>query len=371
MSNSKRLFLFIVLVLPSCIAHAGGAWTGGLEGALKGFADALEMKYRADAEKERQKELLEYQNKLENERLQRQQEEERLRQEEQRLKAERDRQEKEANAVLIGSGFFVTTNGYFVTNYHVIKNSKSITLRIPDGRKFEGRVVRSDAVNDLALIKVDGRFPALPITSSHLAKRGQSVATVGYPHADIQGVEPKVTEGIISSLSGISDDPRMFQISAAIQAGNSGGPLVTKEGNVIGVIVSKLSAVALLKQTGDMPQNVNYAVKSNYLLELLTGNHLDNNLLRPNKKSFQNLEDITAIVEKATARVVASPYPTPLEGGSVTREKTPPIALPTPPPASPAPPLSAAEMYNNGRSAYARKEYSEAMRWYRKAAELG
>ncbi|MBI3902984.1 MAG: SUMF1/EgtB/PvdO family nonheme iron enzyme [Nitrosomonadales bacterium] len=209
----------------------------------------------------------------------------------------------DGKSISTGSGFFVTHDGYFVTNYHVVKNAKSFFLVTVDGRKLEAKMVRSDATNDLALLKVDGKYSALPIASSRAVRRGQSVATIGYPHMDIQGIEPKVTEGIVSSLAGISDDPRLFQISVPVQAGNSGGPLFTKEGNVIGIVASKLSVAVILKQTGDVTQNVNYAIKSDYLLALLDARTEDK--LLPVRRGSKSLEDITAIVEKATALVVA------------------------------------------------------------------
>jgi hypothetical protein len=78
-----------------------------------------------------------------------------------------------------------------------------------------------------------------------------------------------MTKGEISSLSGLQDDPRHWQISVPVQPGNSGGPLFDEAGNVIGVILSKLDAIKVAKFTGDLPQNVNYAVKSIYALPLL------------------------------------------------------------------------------------------------------
>lgn len=170
-----------------------------------------------------------------------------------------------------GSGFFVTPDGYFVTNYHVIAGAETIALFDVNAKMHMATVVRVDKANDIAVLKADGKFKAIPVVTSRTAKRGQSVITVGYPHADIQGLEPKVTGGIINSLTGLNNDARTFQISVPLQAGNSGGPLVTLDGNVIGVVAMKLSALAVLEETGDLPQNVNYAVKSNYLTEVLIG----------------------------------------------------------------------------------------------------
>jgi S1-C subfamily serine protease len=85
-------------------------------------------------------------------------------------------------------------------------------------------VIRYEAAaNDLALLKVSGRFPALPLQSSRGVELGETVFTVGFPNITLQGMEPKLTEAKISSLSGVQDDPRYFQISVAVQPGNSGG----------------------------------------------------------------------------------------------------------------------------------------------------
>jgi S1-C subfamily serine protease len=204
-----------------------------------------------------------------------------------------------------GSGFFVTEDGYFVTNNHVVEGNQAIVLMDVNSTKYNAAVVRTDEANDIAVLKVVGKFKALPVVSSRIAKRGMDVVTVGYPHADIQGIEPKVTQGIINSLSGISNDVRTFQISVPLQSGNSGGPLVTMEGNVIGVVAMKLSAIAVLKQTGDLPQNVNYAIKSSYLSEVLYNiPGVEQKLLQPGRKTFKNVSDLTRVIEGATAFVL-------------------------------------------------------------------
>ncbi|MEE8481721.1 MAG: trypsin-like peptidase domain-containing protein, partial [Acidiferrobacterales bacterium] len=81
--------------------------------------------------------------------------------------------------------------------------------------------------------------------------------------------QPKLTNGIISSLSGLQDDKRTYQITVALQSGNSGGPLINMQGKVVGVVTSKLSAMTIFRWTGDLPQNVNYAMKSGLLLDFL------------------------------------------------------------------------------------------------------
>jgi S1-C subfamily serine protease len=176
-----------------------------------------------------------------------------------------------ADEISTGSGFFVTPTGYFATNFHVVDKATRIEVRDISGRFHSARLIVADKVNDLALLKMEGWFDALPISDPTPTRRGTAVITVGYPQVGIQGVEPKVTDGIISALSGMDDDPRIFQVSVQIQPGNSGGPLVTFDGRVVGVIQAKLSDLYALRQSGNVPQNVNYAIKSNYLTPLING----------------------------------------------------------------------------------------------------
>ena len=105
--------------------------------------------------------------------------------------------------------------------------------------------------------------------SSRSVRLGATAATVGFPNTGLQGFAPKLAKGEIASLAGAQDDARHFQISAPIQPGNSGGALVDERGNVIGVVVAKLSQRAALASSGALAENVNYAVKSSYLLSFL------------------------------------------------------------------------------------------------------
>jgi len=160
-----------------------------------------------------------------------------------------------------GSGFFVSNDGYFITNDHVVKNARRIKLKI-GGETIPADVIREDAHLDLALLKAEGQFKALAI-SSHDAELGKAVFTFGFPNINIQGLEPKYTDGKISSLSGFKDDPDDYQISVQVQPGNSGGALVdSATGNVTGVIVARISDSAF--------QNVNYAIKGSILRNFLS-----------------------------------------------------------------------------------------------------
>src|SRR5262249_12823339 len=151
-----------------------------------------------------------------------------------------------------GTGFFATENGYLLTSYHVVENSNSLFVKAQQG-VYPAKLAAVDKANDLALLKVTGTFSRLSISPSRGVKLGESVFTVGFPNVALQGFAPKLTKGEISSLTGAQDDPREFQISVAVQPGNSGGPLINQYGNVIGIVEARLADLATLKSTGSLP----------------------------------------------------------------------------------------------------------------------
>ena len=161
-----------------------------------------------------------------------------------------------------------------------------------------------DATNDLALLQAQGRIAALPVAASRGVKLGGTVATVGFPNIGLQGFAPKLAKGEIASLSGAGDDARYFQISVPVQPGNSGGALVDERGNVVGVVAAKLSARAALQATGALPENVNYAVKSSYLLSFLESvPEVAAKLKEPETKE-RKFEDVVKSAEQAAVLVL-------------------------------------------------------------------
>ena len=208
-----------------------------------------------------------------------------------------------AGPVASGTGFFIAKDGYLVTNEHVIKDATQIRLVTSTGL-ISAKVLSVDAANDLALLKAEGKFEALPVASSRQVRLGNTVATVGFPNVGLQGFAPKLAKGEIASLSGASDDPRYFQISVPVQPGNSGGALVDERGNVVGVVSAKLSARAALAASGALPENVNYAVKSSYLLGFLESvPEVSAKLKEPNTKE-RKFEDVVKDAEKAAVLVL-------------------------------------------------------------------
>jgi S1-C subfamily serine protease len=131
-----------------------------------------------------------------------------------------------------------------------------------------------------------------------------TVATVGFPNIGLQGFAPKLAKGEIASLSGAGDDARYFQISVPVQPGNSGGALVDERGNVVGVVSAKLSARAALAASGSLPENVNYAVKSSFLLGFLESvPEVSAKLKEPNTKE-RKFEDVVKSAEQAAVLVL-------------------------------------------------------------------
>ena len=188
--------------------------------------------------------------------------------------AERERQSKEGkqrppNIIATATGFLITPDGYVLTACHAVVKAARVEV-FCQGRSYVAKVVSKDESTDAAVLRIEGtEFTFLPFVSSATVKTGDAVFTLGFPQVDIQGVEAKFTEGSISALSGLGDSPRFFQISVPVQPGNSGGPLVNEKGEVVGLIVSRLDDVAALMATGAVPQTVNYALKSSFILPLL------------------------------------------------------------------------------------------------------
>lgn len=169
-----------------------------------------------------------------------------------------------------GSGW-VTHTGYLVTAFHVVAGSSRISVIDNKKQIYPAKIATVDAANDVAVLSVDFRGP-IPRGIAFAASPqpiGSRVFTIGFPLVSTLGFSQKLTAGEISAMSGLQDDPRFFQISAPVQSGNSGGPLLSARGDVVGLISSKLRADAVLKATGDLPQNVNYAVKGRYVEGLI------------------------------------------------------------------------------------------------------
>lgn len=165
-----------------------------------------------------------------------------------------------------GTGFALK-NGYIVTNYHVIENAKSISIQGIKGdftSKYNATVIATDRYNDLALLQISDKnfngFGAIPYNvKTSVSEVGEEVFVLGYPLTSTMGDEIKLTTGVISSKTGFQGDVSLYQISAPIQPGNSGGPLFDNKGNLIGIVSAKHKGA----------ENVGYAIKTSYLKNLI------------------------------------------------------------------------------------------------------
>ncbi|HVU26832.1 MAG TPA: tetratricopeptide repeat-containing serine protease family protein [Verrucomicrobiae bacterium] len=202
-----------------------------------------------------------------------------------------------------GTGFFITDDGYLISNLHVVKDATKVRLLTSVGT-IDAKVVQTDSANDIALLKADGKFSSLPIAPSKSASLGDTVFTLGFPDPTLQGFAPKLAKGEIASLSGAADDARYFQVSVPVQPGNSGGALVDARGNVIGIVSAKLDASAALAASGALPENVNYAVKSSFLLSFLESvPDADARLKKPNTAD-EKFQDAVKSAQDATVLVL-------------------------------------------------------------------
>ena len=177
------------------------------------------------------------------------------------LKAAAARSHRAAEPAARGSGFVIGDGGAIVTNHHVVDGCTKIGVA-REGASHDARVRAMDPANDLALLDAPlGVGVAATFSRSPRARLGEVVTVAGYPLHGLVSTGLTVTGGNVSALVGVGDDARHVQITAPVQPGNSGGPLFDGGGNVIGVVVSKLDAIHAAKLTGDIPQNVNFAIK--------------------------------------------------------------------------------------------------------------
>lgn len=173
-------------------------------------------------------------------------------------------------------------DGYLVTNNHVAGEARSIIVKGIDGNYNTGytaEVVATDKVNDIAILKInDSRFNGYGVlpygVSARIADVGEDVFVLGYPLTQTMGYEIKLTNGIVSSLTGFKGDVSLYQMTAPIQPGNSGGPMFDKNGNVIGIVVSSHANA----------ENVEYAIKTAYLKILIESAGL--NIVFPNNNTI-------------------------------------------------------------------------------------
>lgn len=197
-----------------------------------------------------------------------------------------------------GSAIAISQDGYVITNYHVVANHDYIELMIPNsffGVAYRAVIICSDESTDLALLKIeDIHFHGLPTIPYHFRYReadvGEDVFTLGFPLVQSMGWDIKLGDGLISSRKGYKDDPKTYQISVPVNPGNSGGPLFSKKGELVGIIKAKHSKA----------DNASYALKTYNVLNLINQGGIniklpDNNYLK-NKDMTEQVKQLEAFV---------------------------------------------------------------------------
>jgi serine protease Do len=197
------------------------------------------------------------------------------------------------NTKTSGSGFFVSRLGHLLTNQHVVNGCRSVTVGDNADGKNRAEIVDIDKRNDLALLKLSSLNSAsaetkslvmklglivseksIPLSSDGLLRSedvelGETVMVSGYPYGEIFSDTVKVTGGMVSAVRGMGDDKGQFQIDAAVQPGNSGGPIYDEKGNIVGVVVSQLNKMKVAKAIGSLPENVNFGIKASVVRRFL------------------------------------------------------------------------------------------------------
>ena len=167
-----------------------------------------------------------------------------------------------ASPVTNGSGVVVTPQGHVLTNKHVVRACSRIKLRTETSMLVDAKVHSLDDSDDLAILEASWTPSAVASFRSGPAIRpGDDVVVVGFPLSGLLADQVNVTTGSVSALAGLHNDNHLLQMSAPVQPGSSGGPLFDLSGNVIGIVVTKLNARLVAEETGDYPQNVNFAIK--------------------------------------------------------------------------------------------------------------
>ena len=176
-----------------------------------------------------------------------------------------------------GTAFAVSSN-LLITNSHVIGDADSVSVFI-DGEDVMADVIRNEKDADLAILRIESRELPYAFDLSNEIEKGEHISVLGYPIPSLMGEECKYTEGIVNSLSGLDDTVLRMQISAEIQPGNSGGPVLDENYNVIGVATEKLSDFYTMANIATVPQTVNYAIKGDIVM------YIAENLIQESKKA--------------------------------------------------------------------------------------
>ena len=173
-----------------------------------------------------------------------------------------------------GTGFYVSEQGFVVTNQHVIDGCNEVQIH-SSGQMAPATIVSQDKINDLALLRTKLKSKSVFNLAPDNPYLLQDIVAAGFPFGESVSSTIKVTKGVVSSLSGLGDNSGQIQIDAALQPGNSGGPIIDENGNVVGVAVAKLDLEKSIESWGVVPENVNFGIKLSNLKTYLDDNAVE------------------------------------------------------------------------------------------------
>ncbi|GHT98998.1 hypothetical protein FACS1894142_6060 [Spirochaetia bacterium] len=175
----------------------------------------------------------------------------------------------EAVQVGSGTGFFISNDGIIVTCAHVIEVSDIITVKV-NNTEYRAEILAKDSNTDLAILKINYKSSYyFKVSNFNRTNLGDKVYVLGFPLSNLLGSDIRITDGVISAKTGFNSEQLYFQLSAPIQPGNSGGPIINDRFEVIGVAAAILDESFAYNASGALPQNVNFGVKSGYINPLL------------------------------------------------------------------------------------------------------
>lgn len=201
-----------------------------------------------------------------------------------------------------GTGFVISSQGHILTNSHVVEECRGISVEQAGQLTVQGAVVARDKANDLAVIKTSMKPTA--VTALRLDLRvGENIAVYGFPLSNRLATTGNFTVGYVSALAGLGDDTSKIQISAPIQPGNSGGPVLDHYGNAVAVIVSTATAAIMASASGVAPQNINFAIKANVVKSFLDASGIKADG-EPQNKQIYEFADLAERAKLSTVKIL-------------------------------------------------------------------
>jgi TPR repeat protein/V8-like Glu-specific endopeptidase len=228
----------------------------------------------------------------------------------------------EPKSSTLGSGFFVSKSGHVITNQHIVNKCKKVTVGDNTEKQVAADIIETDRENDLALLKISSLKMAsvetkllikkleiriVPLAPGGLMRAedvelGEDVMVAGYPYGEIFSNSIKVTTAIVSASRGLGDDTGQFQIDATVQPDNSGGPIYDRNGNIVGVVIYQLNKRKFEKQSGSIPENVNFGIKASTVRQFLTSSGLPTKWSKRSRS--MSTRDIAKIAKRQTVMVM-------------------------------------------------------------------